>query len=247
MNVSLSVKYHLHEYKKSLIIFYVILIGLQIVAAAPALVNSAVEVSSSGLEAATVIFLFVAGLNSFRVPFLFSLVNGVSRKTMFKSTCISFMIVSAIMALVDTLSGLIFYRLAKYVTLFEMPYGLRYGGEAFQYNPQFIIERFIWLFCLYVLACMIGYFVTVLYYHMNMAWKYIVSIGVPALIIFGLPTINNITDGKVANFFAEMLLKTMGLWNGYNPYIAMLTFVVVAIIFMMLGSLLTRKATIKKS
>lgn len=247
MNVTLSVKYHLQEYKTALYSFYGIMIGLQMITVAPALVNADLGVSASGLEVASVIFLFVAGLNSFRVPFLFFLVNGVSRKTMFRSTVISFIIISAIMAFVDTLSGLIFYRLAKYITLFEMPYGLRYGGEAFQYNPQFIFERLVWLFCLYVLAIMVGYFVTVLYYRMNMAWKYIVSIGVPAFFIFGLPIVNSAIDGRVSIFFVELFLKIMGLWNGRNPYPAMLSFICGTIFFAMLGYMLTRKAAIKKS
>ena len=246
MNASLSVKYHLHEYKTALFVFYGVLIGLQFITVAPVLANSNIEVSSSGLEVVSMIFLFVAGLNSFRVPFLFFLVNGVSRKTMFKSTIISFMIVSAIMAIIDTLLGLIFYRFAKYTTLFEMPYGPRYGIEIFQYNPQFIFEKLVWLFCLYVLACMVGYFITVLYYRMDLKWKYTVSIGVPALLFLGLPPINNVTDGELLISFSELFLKTMGLWNGHNPYIAMLSFVVGTIIFMMLGNLLTRKATIKK-
>ena len=247
MNVSLSIKFHLQECKVSLLVFYGIIIGLQLITVAPALVNSNIEVSSSGLEVASVIFLFVVGLNSFRIPFLFFLVNGVSRKTMFKSTIISFIIVSAIMAIVDTLLAIIFYRFAKYITLFEMPYGPRYGGEVFQYNLQFIFERMLWLFCLYALAIFVGYFITVLYYRMDLKWKYIVSIGVPALLFFGLPTINNVTDGELLSSFAEMFLKMMGLWNGHNPYIAMLSFVIGTIIFMMLGNLLTRKATIKKS
>ncbi|MBD3110287.1 hypothetical protein IEO70_18330 [Bacillus sp. AGMB 02131] len=247
MNGSLSVKYYMQDYKKSLLVFYGILIGLQIISVAPALVNSNINVSSSGLEVASMIFLFVAGLNSFRVPFLFFLVNGVSRKTMYKSAIVSFTIVSAVMAAVDTLSGLVFYRLADYITIFEQIYGPRYGIEAFQYNLQFIFERFIWLFCLYVLAIFIGYFITVLYYRMDIIWKYIVSIGVPAFLFLGIPTINNMTDGKVFVFIAETFLKTMGLWNGHNPYIAMLSFVGGAIIFMILGNLLTRKVIIKKS
>ena len=222
------------------------MIGLQIITVAPTLADSNINVSSSGLEAASMIFLFVAGLNSFRVPFLFFLVNGVSRKTMYKSTIISFTIVSAIMAVVDTLSGLVFYRLADYVTIFEQIYGPRYGIEAFQYNLQFIIERFIWLFSIYVLAIFIGYFVTVLYYRMDIIWKYIVSIGVPALLFLGMPIIGDVTDGKVFIFIAETFLKTMGLWNGHNPYISMLSFVVSTVVFAVLGYLLTRRATIKK-
>ena len=247
MNVSLAIKFHLQECKNSLLVFYGILIGLQLITVAPALANSSIEVSSSGLEVASIIFLFVIGLNSFRIPFLFFLVNGVSRKIMFKSTIISFMIVSAFMAFVDSLLGLIFYRGAKYTTLFEMPYGPRYGAEIFQYNPQFLFEKLVWLFCLYTLAIFVGYFITVLYYRMDLKWKYIVSIGVPTFLIFGLPIINNSTDGELLTSFTETFLKMMGLWNGYNPYISMFSFVVGAIIFMILGNLLTRNATIKKS
>jgi len=247
MNLSLSIKFHLQECKVSLLVFYGIIIGLQLITVAPALVNSNIEVSSSGLEVASIIFLFVVGLNSFRIPFLFFLVNGVSRKTMMKGTSIGFIIVSAIMAIVDTLLGLIFHRFANYTTLFEQLYSPRYGEEVFQYNPQFIFEKLLWVFCLYVLAIFIGYFITVLYYRMDLKWKYIVSIGVPALLFFGMPTINNVTDGEFLNSFAEMFLKTMGLWNAHNPYLAMLSFVVGTIIYMMLGNLLTRKATIKKN
>lgn len=250
MNVSLSVKYHLQEYKKALLIFYVFygsIFILQLTTGTPTLVINDIEISSSGLEVASMIFMFVAGLNSFRVPFLFFLVNGVSRKTMFKSTVISLIVVSGLMALVDTLSGLVFHRLADYKTIFELMYGSRYGIDAFEFNLQFILERFAWLYSLYVLASMVGYFVTVLYYRMDLVWKYIVSIGVPVLFIFGLPIVDSATGGRMSIFFAEMFLKSMGLWNDHNPYPAMLSFICGTVIYAVLGYMLTRKAVIKKS
>jgi len=80
-------KYQLSGFKKSLIVFYIIIYSIVILTAVPELFLPPVdkEGTMSGLEIASIIFLFVCCLNSFKPHFKMLLANGASRMTMFRS------------------------------------------------------------------------------------------------------------------------------------------------------------------
>ena len=83
MNLKVSVKYQLDEYKRPVIIFYIIVLlvcTVSLAAIMPADDSAAVKGRFGGMEIATIIFLFIAGMNSFRDAFRLFMQNSISRK-----------------------------------------------------------------------------------------------------------------------------------------------------------------------
>lgn len=98
-----AVRYLLHSYRNPLLIFYGIILLVSLLVCTLMEVQVAGEGKVSSVNGASVIFLFVCGLNAFKEDFCFFLQNGVSRKTQFSATCIAFLPVALLMAVVDSL------------------------------------------------------------------------------------------------------------------------------------------------
>ena len=216
--------------------------------------NNAIRFGSiSGLEMASAITIFVIGLNSFKEDFKFFSVNGISRKTQFCSTAAALGILSALFALIDTINCIIFSLSLYYRPWFLQIYGSRFGYSnwenvsSFALTPQILFEDFLWLLFTYFFACMVGYFITTLYYRMNKGLKIAVSIAVPVFLLNGLDALDYyFLNGRI-NAFLQYFVKTAwGITSGYNPYIAMVSLCVFAAVFAVLAFLLARKAVIKR-
>ena len=103
-----AVRYLLHSYRNPLLIFYGIILLVSLLVCTLMEVQVAGEGKVSSVNGASVIFLFVCGLNAFKEDFCFFLQNGVSRKTQFSATCIAFLPVALLMAVVDSLMTALF-------------------------------------------------------------------------------------------------------------------------------------------
>lgn len=231
--------------KKPLIVFYIIIYALTIFFMAQRLIwnDPDIRFTSSGLEVASIIFLFVCGLNSFKTAFHMSLVNGVSRRTMFKSFAATVVPVAAGMALIDSLNHLLLSSPGRYKSLFYQMYNTRYGEGV---SAQVIAEGFLWMFAIYMFAMMAGFFITTLYYRMNKPVKLLVSIGVPVFMFMVLPYIDaTIFRGAVFRAIGYFFAKAGGYLDGYNPYIAVLSGVLAFVAFGALSFLAMRRATVK--
>ena len=110
------VRWQLWGTKNSLIIFYSILIAIVILFVL--LNNSGILVFGgnddkgntgefNGLGIASMIFLFIAGLNYFKEDFKFLQANNISRFMQYKTTIISFLILTASMALISMIGAVI--------------------------------------------------------------------------------------------------------------------------------------------
>jgi hypothetical protein len=241
MNLKSSIKYQLMDAKKSLIIYYsiVYIILIAFIFLSP-LSNS----SLGGVETASMIFLFIAGLNSFRETFQMFLQNSLSRRTLFKSYVLSIVPITILMAFIDSINGIIASSLARYESAYVQSYGQRYLGNST--DIQLIIEGFLWYIFAYAFIAMLGYFITILYYRMNKALKLLVSIGVPALFVIVLPIIDtNFTGGAISRAIGKFFMFAWGYSNGFNPYFSMVTCTIFFILFGGLSYLLMKKAIIK--
>lgn len=247
MNISSIVRYHIWDNKRPLMIFYIVIITVVLLLSALS-ISVGSNSSISGLEIASVIFIFVAGLNSFKDTFHFSLVNGVSRKKQFIGHLVSLLPIAFIMATMDTLLRLIAPFFISYTPLHMSLYARGYsdmtGGVATTLVQLF--DGFIWMVFLYMMVAMIGYFITIVYYRSNKLLKLIVSITPPIFLTFGLPVINRMTDGRAVQWLGRAIVKSMGLYNGVNPYIAIVTFICWFAVFSLGSYLLMKKAIIKQ-
>lgn len=176
MKLKKAIKYHLYEYKKAFIIFYCIMISVLTIVAVLRNFTILKEYSDSftvsGLELATMIFLFVAGLNSFKSEFKFMLQNGISRKTASIAFTISTSVV-AIMAVIDIIVAEIIPVIG--IEYSSMMYQL-FGGMSENFGVLYYIKSFLFLTTTYALVFMVGHIISLLYYRMNTVAKVIVSV-----------------------------------------------------------------------
>ncbi len=253
MRLKTAVKYRLFESRKSVALFYFILIALTalmgVSSASFTTGSSTMTVNVGGFEFATMIFMFVLGICAFRENFRMMLQNGLSRKTISSSFFVFGLVISAAMTI---LSGLL-NGLAKIISagqpnlvmsgMLEAIYRERYAGASDQ--AQVFAESSLFFFCLFLAAMAGGYFISVMYYRMNKPGRIAVSVAVPSFFIFVLPIFDAIvTGGKIFWFIAESFAKAYGL-DTANPYMGMLTSLILCLLFSGLAYLLAQKAVIK--
>ena len=245
MKLKSVIKYNISSIKTSVLIFYLVMFAVIILMSSSITIKSSGDGNSysGGAEMASLIFLFVIGLNSFKEDFLFLSVNNIPRKLQFKAFLITALSVCFIMAAIDTAYSSILSQFFTYKSGFIQIYEKWTVQTS---TPLVIISIFIWSVVLYLAAYLVGYFITNLYYHMNKTAKIIFSIGIPVWFVILLPIIDSsITKGKITNFIGYVFRYLGGLQNIVNPYIAVLSLLLVSVATAGLSFLMVRKAVVK--
>lgn len=251
MNIKNMYFYNLHEYRKSLTIFYGVIVAIYLSFIASYLLLHGGESSIGGMEMSSTIFMFVLGLNSFKSNFHFGLANGVSRKSQFMSYLATAITLGVFMAAIDILIAKVVAFIVSPNSLYLQFYGARYSSFiaplSLINHVQIIAEQFLWYTFLYSMAAMLGYFITLVYYRSNLIMKWIVSI-VPFLFLFViLPYVERVSQGAITRFLVSFIPKTLGfIGQTINPYIAVITFIIGYALFAALSYLLMRRAVIKQ-
>lgn len=245
MRIKSAYKYQLLELRKPVLIFYIVVAALLVLAAIlQILLKPYGYVSfSGGFGGATIIFLFVCGLNAFRQQFHMFLANGISRRTMFVSSVAAFGTISIGMALIDGVMGLIMSAIMHNSADFAAWYGISAGmSSAF----SSVVDSFVWAVFCYMAAAMAGLFITTAYYRMNKPLKLIVSIGVPVLLIIVLPILDaSLFNGAITLAVGRFISAVTSLLGEGNPYSTVLANVFSILISGGLAWLLMRRATVK--
>lgn len=254
MNLKVSVKYQLHEYKVPVVIFYTITLLICAVALAatmPAGGSDTVRVRFGGLEFATIIFLFFAGLNSFRDVFRLFMQNSISRKTLFTGRLICAVVTGCVMTLLDTVINIAGNVITStvgstlvYQSFFELVYGLADNDQTASF--LFIAESLLFTLASYLAASMFGYFITVLYYRLNKGGKIAVSVSIPVFLFVALPLLDTyVINSTIRQGFSKFFLFAFGLSNGIRPWMGIVTIALTFVFFSGLSWLLVRKAAVK--
>lgn len=250
MNILASYRYQMADHKKSILIFYLVIVALICVASVSSVFTFHGEFNGSGItvsggEFATLVFLFVVGLCTFKETFLFSIQNGSSRKTVFAAKLLTMVSVAAIMSLVDTVLYLIQNALQGITHMSIHAYR---GYELFfaftgtqQENPVLLQIKSFFLEFLIALAVMAaGYLITILFYRLNKAGKIAVSVGVPMLFMFGFPLLDSVTAGAFTRFFAKVSVYAFG-----TPLHMFISCLIIFAVASGLAFLLMRKAVVR--
>ncbi|MEA5003309.1 MAG: hypothetical protein VB081_07395 [Christensenella sp.] len=181
-----------------------------------------------------VIFLFIFGLANFGENIRVALANGVSRRTHY----ISFLSFSLISAVVTALLSILFDAI---------PYFFGTSGASSQFSGSFI-ERTLFFTTLYLFVIALGYFIAGAYYRMNNPARVIVSIGVPAGLIYFAVNVTNARSVLTAQPMSweaiAAFFERFGQWMTQTLN-ASLFFAIIAALFLFLGWLVTRRAPIK--
>lgn len=233
MNTTLKVtKYQLYYSYKGVIIFYAI-IFLIALALAILGVNSSGRVTFGGLGTATMIYLFIAGLDWFKPSFKFMMANSVSRKNFYYGSIIAFVILAAFAALVDTvISGILGSSISYKSVLMQI------------YGTDFLLTEFLWSFALYTFLLSLGWLITIIYYRANGVMKIIVFV-IPFLMIMLFGYIERQTGGVMGRAILDFLNRAMGFAYNNNANIGALSFLAAAVAILFFCFLFVRKAPIK--
>jgi hypothetical protein len=202
----------------------------------------------SGLEFATVIFLFIAGLNSFKEEFGLLIQNGISRKTVFAGRILTSLTVAMGMAVIDKLVSFIFQGLNTVTdgnigssTLFELVYK-NYRQEG-MLMP---LTSFLFSFFLYLCFSGAGYFITTAFYRLGKAGKVALSVSLPVGIFVVLPIFDyTIAGGRITAALYKFLDFALGISSG-RLINEMITCTLAFLIFSGFSWLLIRKASVKE-
>ncbi len=248
MRIKSAYKYQLFELRKPVMIYYIVIIALLILTAISQffLERNGLISSMGGFDGATVIFLFVCGLNAFRQQFHMFLANGISRRTMFLSSVAAFGTVSVGMALIDGIIGAIMTSFFRYDTMFSQSFGERFGLADRINTFSSIANGFVWAVFCYMAAAMVGLFITTAYYRMNKPLKLAISIGVPVFLFIVLPIMDaSLFNGAITLAVGRFFAAVTSLLGTGNPYSTVLANLFSIVIFGGLAWLLTRRATVK--
>jgi len=233
MNNTLKVtKYQLYDFRIAVAIFYAVIIllvsfiGFQIR-------SSNNIINFSGLDMATSIFIFIAGLNCFKENFKFMMANNVSRKSFYYGNALALLTVAASMALVDLFLHLILSAIMPYESAFS---------QIYHFQNYWI--QFIWTFALYADFVFLGWMVNLVYYRSNYTMKILVSIS-PVIVFALFQYIQQKIKAVIGIEIVSFLEK--GLKNLFtNPYIAAINFVIAILIIASMVFLLIRRAPVKE-
>ena len=233
-------KYQMNGVKWPLIIYYIVIASLLVLMGiSMSIVQGRARITVGGMEMASMIFMFVVGLNSYKSVFFMMSANGISRKTMFISFLAMLGAVAAGMALIDTLYVIGMKMAGDYRTMFEQMYNIETSAQVW------IPAGFEWRLCSYLAAGMAGYLITILYYRMNKAVKLLVSIGVPVLVLFVWPAADlTWFNGATTKAVGWLIGWASGLLSG-NPYIGVISDIVLTALLGALCYVALRRAPIK--
>lgn len=245
MKVKQALKYYAWEAGKTLCIYYIVILCLQV---ASMILSWALtghfDASNISMDSTTGIFLFVVGLNMFKSPFRLMAQNGISRKTQFVCSVLAALGLAVVAALVEWLYSQIAGN--AYSSLFLSLYsrGSLTAGQRTLMNLG-------WNCLVYLAAFSMGLMLTTLYYRMNKAMKLLVSVGVPGFLIIGLPMM----EGFIPNFhgFTSMIYGIAWAFGidfttgQIVPIRAMGTLAIISLVAMCCAYLLMRRATLKEA
>lgn len=213
--------------------------------------SSIVAAHIGGSEMASMIFLLVVGLNSFKPQFLFFLANTRSRRLFFVSRVAALLSLDLLMAVIDSLIGLTAGSLSPtfFPAYFQL-YAHRFSGGLSSLTAAQRLEYFgeclLWSFVLYALFTFIGFAVTILYYRMNRLVKYLVSWGVPVLLFIFLPVLDfQLFAGRLSKGIAQFFTVIAGFQGTPNPFLLILTGTAGSLLLAAVSWVMVRRAEVK--
>lgn len=235
MKLRTSLKYQLNDYMKAAAIYYLVVLTVFTIGIILTKIFSGTNSSLGGLDGATVIFMFVLGLNSFKDSSKMMLQNGVSRLTQFKAIIISMVMLALAMLVIDSLLDLVIGLFIPYLsTSFETFQGTYPAADAFTsvFNPL------LWQFGGYMVAAFTGLAITILYVRMRKGWKIAVSISVPVFFFVAVPILAEVFEIRLL----RPIVKFIDIIFGVNPYIDSVLIFLIGTILTCICFLMARKA-----
>lgn len=239
-------KYNLNTFKNSAVIFYSIFIAISVFLIVLS-IRSGGNVSSSGTEFSTIIYIFIFGLNIFKESFYFLKGSNVSRKDYLVGTALSMLIFSGVLALIDLIINRFYNIFVKSPMLYDMTFGnfnSYYQNYWIQNNDIItLVGSFLlqWGLCLFAIS--LGFLINLMYYRANKLVKTLISIS-PAILIILVNFLNSNFRSiiiKINNIISEIyLIQTKNIYSLFTSLL------IIFLIGIGTSYLLVRRAIIKE-
>lgn len=243
MNKSLKIaKMNIKDMIKAIGVFYIILVlviaGLFSISA-----FSNGTSSTSGLETATMIFLFVCGLNSFKENFYFIQSNNISRKTFLKGITISILPIAISMSIIDIIINRVMNLFMPSPTLYDMGYTVIRNLDDLAFHNQWvqsnsiltIVNTILLTFSIYCFAYILGLVINMIYFRCNTIMKIAVSVIAGGIFL----------TWASAGINLSVLRFILGI-NIQNVYMAVISLGILFIVLIGAARALIKEATIKE-
>ncbi|HCL4456632.1 TPA: hypothetical protein N2D04_000684 [Clostridium botulinum] len=241
-------KYQLETSIKPILIYYSILIGvLLLVLIQKSFMYPYSNIQSNGIEMSTAIFIFIMALNSFKSSFYFSQGNNISRNSFIIGTIKSGIIMAAVLSLIDVIINRMYNIFIICPTNFDMicrnlSYGVNNSWQVMlNHSIANSLETYLWNLAVYIFLFMLGLLTTIIYFRLNKLGQVVVSI-IPVLLIVIVNNFYSYIPTKAWDFIGNAFGA-----NNKNPYIAILTFIILSILAIAVQYLLIKKAVTDKN
>ena len=256
MHLAVSYRYQMNDHKKDLLVFYIAIVCLYLLMLVTTAISTAAndreivyQAQSNGINVATMVFLFIAGLNSFKENFGMLLQNGVSRRTMFTGRLLTMVSLCVGMTLMDRALLLLFRGVSALTdnsVAFGMIFDSIYPDKAALMSPLGMHAYSLALdFAAYLGFAAAGYLLTLLFYRLGKTGKVAVGAGVPVLLCVVLPALDGVlTGGRTYLTVAEALGEAF-LFSPNAPLHMLLLGLGSCVVCSGLSWLLMRRAVVK--
>ena len=158
------------------------------------------EVGSNALEVSTIIFLSIVGVLGYKEDFKALIQNGYTRKYIYLSTVCMFILMSATMALIDTVIGNTLHH-------FRVGYFTLYGGL---YGYGNLLGNWIYLAVLYFMCCNLAYFAVLVINKVGKLVSLFMGVGLGGLVLIVIALFRFVLSSQVVHSVGEFMMKAMG-------------------------------------
>jgi TRAP-type C4-dicarboxylate transport system permease small subunit len=250
MNLKASYKYVMYDNKKALIGYSLIIIAITVFlfVASVSWSNDSSTMQIGGMEMASVIFIFVAGLTSFKDNFHMLTQNSVTRRGTFTATMLGFITTAGMLSAISIIVLLIAKLMSSIqnnivsTSFFET----LYAGHVNGMNGFIVyLESFLLYFVMMLTVVGIGYLIGAIFYRLNKGGKVALAVGIPVFFSVILPIVDVlIFGGRVTIGLVRFMDMIFGI-SAQNPYLAVVSCMVIFLICGLLSWIVMRKAPVK--
>ena len=250
MNLRASYKYVMNDNKKALLGYSLIIIAVTVLLfiATISWSNDSNTMQIGGMEMASMIFTFIAGLTAFKENFHMLTQNSVSRKGTFTATMLGFVTSSAMLSVISILVLLIAKLMSHFQSniISESFFERIYIGHVAGMNDIVVfLESLLLYFVMLLMIVSIGYLIGVIFYRLNKIGKVALAVGIPVFFTVILPVVDVlIFDGQITIGIIRFMDIIFGI-SAQNPYLAVVSCVVIFLITGLLSWFTMRKAPMK--
>lgn len=226
-------KWNLRNSVTSLLVFYGVLLAVYILSTVTLSAGGS-QVNVNGFDFATLVMLLTMGIVLFGASLRFGLAAGVSRRSVFAGFLLYTLAASLI-----TLAGNLLLTLGFQV---GVPRSANILLTLYGQGPYWSVA--VSTLCLNLMACLLGYCIGGAYYRMGKTLRIVVSISVPALLVFGLPLgLMNLPEAAQQAVFSAF--EGLFAFLGASPLNLAACSLILAAALALTGYLFIRRAPVK--